>query len=338
MRRQDGGEESADEFLRRQPHCLFRLLFSFFPVVLVGEDDDAIVNTLDAVVGDGDAVDVAAEIAQQVLGLGERALGVDHPVVTVERGSRLFPTGYGSQLGLSAKIELAFVFERFEGLDVFLPKYPREGLDREQEVLRRAHESAAVVLQRPAGNDAVHVRVSVEGLPPGMEHHDNAELGVPAVLGKALQGLGGDLEQQAVDPLGVVAGQPQEHLRQGEDDVEVLDRQQLQLSGVDPGAALAGPAFWAVAITIRVVADLVVAAAVALVDVGAHCVGAALVDGRHGLVLRVTEIVAGAVGGSVLPEDVGDFKRRIGGLRGELPVDLVGCRTLLAHSCGCNPK
>jgi len=86
------------------------------------------------------------------------------------------------------------------------------------------------------------------GLAPGVQHHDDAEAGVPAVAGEGLQGLGGALEQQIVDEHRVLTRQRQQGVGQGEDDVEVLDRQQFQLPGVDPGATLAGSAFGAMAI------------------------------------------------------------------------------------------
>ncbi len=99
------------------------------------------------------------------------------------------------------------------------------------------------------------MRVLVEGLAPDMKHHDHTQAGAPAIAGEGLQGLGGGLEQQIVDDHGVVACQGQQGVGQREDDVEVLDGQQLQLSGVNPSAALAGPAFGAMAVPAGIVAD-----------------------------------------------------------------------------------
>jgi len=67
-----------------------------------GEGDLAIVEGQDAIVGDGDAMLVAAEVAHEVLGPAEVRRGVDHRVVTreastdelaVTRGRRSRPSG-----------------------------------------------------------------------------------------------------------------------------------------------------------------------------------------------------------------------------------------------------
>jgi hypothetical protein len=73
-----------------------------------------------------------------------------------------------------------------------------------------------------------------------------------------------------------------EQVGQGEDDVEVLDGQQLQLAGVDPCGALGGPTLGTVAVAATVVADLEVPALVALIDVGTERGGAADLDGVQG--------------------------------------------------------
>jgi hypothetical protein len=40
-----------------------------------------------------------------------------------------------------------------------------------------------------------------------MQHQDDAQLGVPALLGESLQSLGSNLEQQAVEDLRIVTRQ-----------------------------------------------------------------------------------------------------------------------------------
>ena len=132
------------------------------------------------------------------------------------------------------------------------------------------------------------------------------------LLSEGLQGLRGDAKQQVVDQQPVVADQRQQRLGQREDDVEVLDRQQLQGALIDPGTALAGAAFRAVAVAAGVVAVLLVAAVVAFVDMATQFLGPALGDGRQGLVLLQCQLVPGAVGGTVFPEDVADLERWVG--------------------------
>ena len=74
LRRRDMGEETTDEFIGRKKHGLFNRLF-FLSVIQVAEGDLSILDALDAVVGDGDAVDVAPQVADQVPRLGEGSSG-----------------------------------------------------------------------------------------------------------------------------------------------------------------------------------------------------------------------------------------------------------------------
>ena len=201
----------------------------------------------------------------------------------------------------------------------------------EQEVLRCSHEGAAVSFDPTTGDDAMHVRVPVEGLAPGVQDDDDAELGVPEVVGEGLQGVGGHAEQQSVEQHGVVKRQCHQRFGQGEDEVEVLDRQQLLLACLDPQGALEGAALGAVAVAAGVVADLDMVAVVALIDVAAEGAGATARDVAHRPVLLGTELVLLAVGVPVAAEDVRDLvagPRAVGVERG---LDLV-CEDLAGHS------
>ncbi len=55
-------------------------------VVFPPEAHDALIQAHQPLVGDGHAVGVAPEILQHLFGTGEGPLGVDHPVVSTERG------------------------------------------------------------------------------------------------------------------------------------------------------------------------------------------------------------------------------------------------------------
>jgi hypothetical protein len=119
-----------------------------------------------------------------------------------------------SQPRLCTHSELACLFCRLQGVDVFLAEDRRERPHRKQEVLGRTHEGTAVVLQHPAGDDAVHVRVVVHGLAPGVQDHDDAELAVPTILRKGLQGFSSSFEQQTVYDLRIVTDQGQQRVGQ----------------------------------------------------------------------------------------------------------------------------
>jgi hypothetical protein len=150
LRRQDMGEETAKELLGGQVQGLLDFLL-LLAIVQVGKGDDAPIDALDAVVGDGDAVDIAPEVTQQVLGLepeqpprvsgtrtppenrcrrhgcpDARTRGTTHARrpdwrrgawrKPTWRGAQCLelrlPTGVAGELRLSGQIELAFVLER----------------------------------------------------------------------------------------------------------------------------------------------------------------------------------------------------------------------------------
>ena len=82
--RQDVKEEAADEFVGIKGHGLFSIpIFS----ISITKGDLAVLDVEDAVVGESDAVGVAAEVIQHGLWRTERLFGVNHPV--------LFPQGLG---------------------------------------------------------------------------------------------------------------------------------------------------------------------------------------------------------------------------------------------------
>ena len=70
-------QEPADELVRTEGH---RLGHAARSVVFPGEADFAVGERKQPAVGHGDAVSVAAEISQHLLGSAERCLGVDHPI------------------------------------------------------------------------------------------------------------------------------------------------------------------------------------------------------------------------------------------------------------------
>src|SRR5215471_21020335 len=74
--RQDVQEETADELVRIQRH---RLLLALMTIILVAECDLAVIDVQQAIIGDRHAMCVTADVVQNLLGSGKRALGVDHP-------------------------------------------------------------------------------------------------------------------------------------------------------------------------------------------------------------------------------------------------------------------
>ena len=151
-----------------------------------------------------------------------------------------------------------------------------------------------------------------ERLAPGVEDGEEADLGaqVAGVGGYGAERLGDDPEEQTVDDGLVLGGDLGDRRRHGEDDVEVLGRQQVCPAPFEPcgaGQRLTGRT---VAVAARVVPDAPMAAVVTLLDVSAEGGGAALLDGGHHAAVRRREggPDLGPEGIAVAAEDL----RRIG--------------------------
>jgi len=106
---------------------------------------------------------------------------------------------------------------------------------------------------------------------------------------------------------------------QGEDYVEVLNRQELLLARLDPAQLLQTLALGTVAVAAGVVADLQVVTPITLVDVTAQGSRATLFDGPHDLEMLARQGMLAAVARTEAPEDVGHFEgraRRCGNTKG----------------------
>ena len=108
---------------------------------------------------------------------------------------------------------------------------------------------------------------------PGMEHGGDAEAGAE-VLGVGRDRhhrLGRRTEQQVIDHRLVLPGDVRDLGRQGEDDMEVADRQQVGLALGQPGACGSTLAPGAVPVAATVIGDAPMPAVLAGIDVAAEC-------------------------------------------------------------------
>ena len=76
--RQDVKQEAADKFLGLKSHRLFLIPVS---AISIAQGDLAVLDVEDAVIGESDAVGVAAEVIEHGLWRTERLFGVDHPAL-----------------------------------------------------------------------------------------------------------------------------------------------------------------------------------------------------------------------------------------------------------------
>jgi hypothetical protein len=172
-RGEDVEEEAADELLwgKADGATVFR-----------GEADTRVVGGEEAVVGEPDAVGVAAEVAEDLGGTGERALGVDDPVLAVETVPQAGEGGRVGELGAGAgEIESAGRDLAGEGGKELPAEEPGEDADGEEVAAAGADPAGAVGCEPPARDEAVEMRVELEVTGPGVEDGGQAEASAEAV-------------------------------------------------------------------------------------------------------------------------------------------------------------
>jgi len=121
-------------------------------VILPAEGDAFVFDRDQTAIGDGDAVGIAGEIAQHLLGSGERVLAVDYPFAFAQRRQE--------SLERSCVGECRVVAEK-------LQTTLRVGLDQHgQEPPRNRRDSTLTCMRKP-GRLETHRAPSSESPPPG---------------------------------------------------------------------------------------------------------------------------------------------------------------------------
>jgi hypothetical protein len=140
----------------------------------------------------------------------------------------------------------------------------------------------------------------------------DARAEVRGISGDREQRLGRGAEQQVVDDCLVLESDQGDLGRQGEDDVEIADRQQIGLAGREPILRRRALALGAMAVAARVVGDAAVAAILAALDMPAERGRAAVLDGRHQLKLAEAHMpgIGSAPVGPMAMKDVCDLQPR----------------------------
>src|SRR6266581_3934826 len=128
-------------------------------------------------VGDGDAVRIAAEILQHVLGSAEWWFGVNDPIFAEQRsqpGSE--ELGMGERREFSSKMQLAVFEGRLESGNELATKHTPEYLDGEKEARTGANPAGVIERESAGGHDTVDMRMNLELLVPGVQHTEEADL------------------------------------------------------------------------------------------------------------------------------------------------------------------
>ena len=251
-------------------------------------------------VGDGDAVSVAAEILQHVLGSAEGWFGVDDPIVCGRAdAARPRRTWDGRAVRvLRAKCSWPRWKADFRAGDELAAKHALQYSNGKEEAWMGSNPAGVIAGESAGGNDTVDMGMKLEFLVPGMEHAEEADLGteMAGIARDLQQGFGAGPEQQTVDEFLVLESQRSQLRRQGEDDMDVGRGQQFTTTRRDPAFARTGLTLRAVPVATAVVRDGgTMSAAGALIDMAAEGRGATARDGQQDLKVRSSGATDGCV-------------------------------------------
>src|SRR6516165_6081622 len=280
-------QEAPDELLGAERHCAIPRL-PVAAVVLVPEGHAALVESNEPAVCDGDAMSVAGEIGKYRFRPGEGRLGVDKPVLALERREmRREGLTTTEVFDLAKEREAACRMGAGERLQEEPPEQAGKHSHRQQKAGLAAHPMCPVEGYPATRHDHVDVRVMGHRRSPGVEHRSSADASAEVLgIGRDReQRLGSRAEQQVVDYCLVLVGDRSDLGGQREDHVEIGDRQQICPACRKPIRRRRALTLWAMAIATRVVSDAAVAAIFAALDMATERGGAALLDCRHDLEL-----------------------------------------------------
>ena len=185
----------------------------------------------------------------------------------------------------------------------------RQGADGEEEGGSRGKPARPIPRERATRHDAVHVHMLRQGLAPGVEHGGHAELSaeVARITAEAGERGGRGVKEQPIEQARVALRQWVQLVRQGEDDMEVGNRQYLGPARGEPALGGQALAFGAVAITTGVVGDPFGAARRADGSMATEHGGAAGGDGAQGAALRAGQRIGTLIRRAVSADDIGEL-------------------------------
>ena len=141
--------------------------------------------------GDGDAMGVAGEIREHLIGTGERGFGVDHPFDPTERlEERTERIGIMKRGILGEELKRAVGVHGGKPLAHQSAEQPREHLDGEKEARLARYPAPPVRREAATRHDAMNVGMMGERRAPAVQHHGDADLGTEML------GIGRDAQER----------------------------------------------------------------------------------------------------------------------------------------------
>ena len=312
--RQHMHQEAPDELAGVQRHARVAA-GAFDPIILELEAHRLGVGRDQPAIGDRDPVRVTREIAQHLLGSGERLLGVDHPIDLAQRRDERLELGCVDEPGVGAE-ELQAA--RVVGLDQARKKQPPEQRRQRQhwqKVVRPARHPLRAISREPATrHHHMHVRMMRQRRAPRVQHRHEADARAQ-MLGcrRDLQrGLRRRLEQQVVDHRLVRVSDVGDRRGQCVDDVEIRHGKKLGFPLRQPLARSRALALRAVSVAATIIANhgMSARAVLAARNVAAEGRRPATHVRRHHLHLAEAHVTGAGVTprGTEVAEDIRDLQ------------------------------
>ena len=223
-------QEPADELAGVKAHDLDLVVVG---VVAPFEAHRFAVESDQPVVGDCGFMGVASQIGDHVAGRFKRRLAVDIPAFGPKRR---FKAPEVVLAAAGAKAQAAFGECHGKQRKVFTAEHLGKRLDREQELFAAFDPALAIVAERAAGDDRVHMDVFRKVTPPGVEHHGESDAAaqVALVAAEFKQCRAGRLEQRRIHQFRVRLCQGIEFVRKREYAMPVADVEKARTLALDP--------------------------------------------------------------------------------------------------------
>jgi len=200
-------QETSQELLRGECHLS---VFIAVSIIFPAKGNLVMLEGQQAVVGDGDAMGVAGEIAQHMMGSAEGWLGIDDPVLT-EQGTQEGAENFLILQGLenSAELELALLKSSLQSGYELTAKDPTQHSYGKEEGIAGMDPLGVIGGQTAGWDEAVDVGMMQQVLAPGMEDRKETDLcaQVARVHGYLEEGLRTGAEQEVVEDLLVLQRQ-----------------------------------------------------------------------------------------------------------------------------------
>ena len=301
-------EEAAEEFVDIEGHDLHAIVVG---VVSPAKPDDAVLQAEEAVVGEGRAVGVPAEIREYVLGTGEGPLGVDDPLGGAEGGDEAHEGGaVGERGGAGREGEVPRVERGAEPREVLPAEGAGQRADRKEKPGPAGDPARGVGGERAPGDQAVNVEMLAERLSPGVQDRSDAHrtAEAPWVSPEGEQRVRGGAEEQRLENAWVPPRQSVERMGECEDHMEVRDGQELRTPRGEPPFLDEGLALRTMAVAAGVVGEAHRAALITGLAVPAEDGGATHSNRAQRLLLDARETMRALIRLAVRADDVRQFE------------------------------